>query len=56
MNDSPLVSVVMPAFNEAEILETSLADVVEGPARPRLRLRGDRLRERVDRRHARTRP
>jgi len=30
VNDSPLVSVVMPAFNEAEILETSLADVVEG--------------------------
>ena len=45
------LTVVMPAFNEAEILESSVKSVVRGPARPRRALRADHRRERLDRRH-----
>ena len=52
---APRVSVVMPAFNEAEILGHVGEECRRGSARPRRHLRGARRRERIDRRHARHR-
>ena len=46
----PRVSVVMPAFNEAEILGTSVKSVVDGLRGAGRAVRGARRRERFDRR------
>ena len=46
----------MPAFNEAEILESSVKSVVEGLRARGETLRGHHRRERLDRRHRRRSP
>ena len=47
-----MISVVMPAYNEAALLGTTVREVVDGLRALDLDVRGAHRRERLDRRHA----